>query len=132
MDKPCGCQHGRLRSLISAKLGRCRSCMRLSIVGTLAAWAMVGLLYALWPNPILLTLALLSAGSFTLLLVSHGVAVMARTAAQRGARDDRAVARPTFPGPLGKAAVAAVGAPLLSRLGGAAIRPPLLAAPPAS
>lgn len=70
----------RLRMLISAKLGRCPRCMRWSVIGSLTGWAVSAIVYFLWPNPILLSLSVLVAVSFTLLMISHIVVFMARVA----------------------------------------------------
>jgi hypothetical protein len=71
--------YGRVRSLLDEKLGRCAKCMRAARNGALLAWTCVGAIRFLYPNPVLLRLTTLVAASFTLLLLAHGVAVVARS-----------------------------------------------------
>lgn len=65
---------------ITAKLGRCPRCLRASARGTLVAWGVATILVIVWPHPLALAGALVLAGGFTLLLVSHLVAYMGRLA----------------------------------------------------
>jgi hypothetical protein len=76
----CGpCSGKGLRGFVRSKLGRCLFCIRLSAAGTLAGWAMFALTGALYPVPPVLGFALLLAAGFTLLLLAHMLALMARS-----------------------------------------------------
>lgn len=72
-----GCQKG-LKALVNGKLGRCPKCMRWSALGTLLSWVALLCIYFVLPNPYLLGLTLLVATSFTLLWLSHIVALTLR------------------------------------------------------
>lgn len=84
MREMLGKQSG-LRDLISRKLGRCPRCMRTCAKGTLASWAAVAVIVAVFPRLALVGPALLIAASFTLLLFAHLVTVMVRVARQPAA-----------------------------------------------
>jgi hypothetical protein len=60
-----------LRAHISAKLGRCGRCMRLSLTGALIGWLAFTLASLLWPLPILRALTVIWAASFSLLWFLH-------------------------------------------------------------
>jgi len=68
----------KIRALLSAKLGRCPRCMRLSAKGTAVGWGIWAILWLYWPEPVLLALALVAAGSFTLVMLAHLVAFTVR------------------------------------------------------
>jgi hypothetical protein len=111
----------RLRTRLSAKLGRCPRCMRSSMLGTLAGWAGVGLITIFWPYSILWIGALVVAGSFSLLLATHLTIFLVRVATvlrqpparKSSEREVKALGRREFVATLGKAGVAAFGAALV-------------------
>ena len=67
------CRQG-LSMLIGKKLGRCSRCIRLSAIGAVVSWAILAVLYTMWPVTVLVGVALASATLFTLLWLSHAVA----------------------------------------------------------
>lgn len=74
----CGSCGSGVRSLLSRKLGRCPRCMRAAAAGTVAAWVTAGALYVLWPHAALVGVAVVLAGSVSLLLLAHLVAFLNR------------------------------------------------------
>lgn len=70
----------RFRNLVGAKLGRCSKCMRWSGRGTLASWALFGVTYLVWPDPLVLIAIAVVAGGFSVLLLAHAVRFGARFA----------------------------------------------------
>jgi hypothetical protein len=74
----CNSCEGGLRSLISRKLGRCATCIQAALLGTVAGWASAAAVNLIWGDPIGLAVALVAAGSFTLLLISHALAFVVR------------------------------------------------------
>lgn len=71
----------RMKSLASAKLGRCVFCMRTSMIGTLASAALSALALS-WPNRYALILTGLAAFLFGALAASHLVAYLYHTRAR--------------------------------------------------
>lgn len=79
---------------ISAKLGRCARCSRISLVGSLVGWGLVAVLSLLWPNPLALLAALLTAVSLTVLTVSHlSTSAVPVAAALKATRDSGLIER---------------------------------------
>jgi hypothetical protein len=68
MSEDGSCKRG-LKSLLSAKLGRCMRCIRVSALGTTLGWAALAVVQAVWPNSLLAAASLAVAAAFTLLLV---------------------------------------------------------------
>ena len=75
-----------LRALIATKLGACAFCIRLSLVMSLASWAVFAVLQLWIPASIVTTWAFVPALGFTALFASHLVAYAVRVVvAYRGA-----------------------------------------------
>ena len=68
----------RLVSLVSARLGTCPTCMRGSIIGSVAGWSTVAAVRFLWPVPALMSISVAVSAAFTALMVSHVAARMVR------------------------------------------------------
>ena len=89
------------RTLLNQKLGRCPKCMGSSILGSVLSWLAVAGCYMLWPNRIALTLGLIVACAFTILMATHVVVHMMRVAALRRylatAQPEPTSAEPTMP-----------------------------------
>ena len=114
-----GCHRG-LKALFIRKLGRCSWCMGLSTLGALAGWALVALVRVLWPQPLVLVIALAVAVSFTILLVSHLTVFTIRRATSVVSRsgEGKALERREFMGTLVKVGAAALAVPLFGGIGG--------------
>ncbi len=76
--KCCG---GKLRSLISRKLGSCPRCIRLSAILALASWMVWGGMYVAWPTSVLQRLGLAVAIGFTAWLAAHVVVFVGKAMA---------------------------------------------------
>lgn len=85
-----------VRSLVSAKLGRCPRCIRASITGTIAGWILVAGAYA-WVSPLTMYLLLPITAAFTLLFAAHIAAIVTREvdARRKFRRVKESFARPT-------------------------------------
>lgn len=63
---------------LSAKLGRCRRCIRIAESGTVASWIVFVVAYIVAPNAVVFAVTLVIAASFTVVLFAHLVAFVAR------------------------------------------------------
>lgn len=80
---------GRISGLMSAKLGRCSRCMRLSLKAALVGWAAAAVAYQIQPDGWMRTVALVFAVPFTVLWVGHVTAFATRTLLrERGAQEE--------------------------------------------
>jgi hypothetical protein len=80
MSECASCQKG-LRSLISRKLGRCPGCLRASAIGTIAGWTVAVAISLGGSHPLVVWVSVLVALGFTLLLLAHLAALIARMVA---------------------------------------------------
>ena len=68
----------QLQDLIFEKLGLCRRCISIAIIGTLVGWVLFILLALVFNNPILTGLISIIAIGFTFVLLAHLVAYFFR------------------------------------------------------
>lgn len=81
----------RFHTFFTARVGRCRTCMRLSLAAALAVWGVFGIGLLIWPDGLVQNLIGLSALGLTTLWILHVAAYAAR--AQARSRDEQPAGR---------------------------------------
>jgi hypothetical protein len=92
---PCAGCRGWRRGIDYSKLGVCKRCIRIAVLGTAVGWLLVAVA-TWWDAPSsLVALSVLAAGEFALVLLLHVVALAIRVVARRRPEREQRRASPT-------------------------------------